>query len=300
MTQDVREKPYLNEEDVLALKFIRCPALYTYRRHYRQGLRSHIMEVLNPEDTQRESKGTIMDGLRCYPRAIPSKMLRIFRMKFETLNAAMDEVSRVRTIAAYLAPDHMAKSEEFLVTYENHGGQSVLLCGLQEYVQGEILDPWGFLDEGHLVSLRRNMGSQGAEGTTFSTDQWVIRVREKARAFIERLKRIILEAHHIPDLAGAGNLMLTLSGEIKLVDINNVSRVYFDSVVRVDDRGYPVCDKSIEALSLLEQKLLQKTPSSQDPIYKIFIDPGRMEDVKAKEEAFNLATGPAQSYSGTS
>lgn len=300
MTTDIREKPSIYEDDVLALNFIRRPAVYTYRRHYRQGLRSHIMEVLNPKDTQRESKGTIIDGLRFYPRAIPSKMLRIFRMRFETLKAATDEVSRVRTIAVYLAPDHMAMSEEFLVTYENHGKRSILLCGLQEYVQGEILDPWGFLNEDHLVSLGRNMGGQRAEGSAWSPDQWIVRVREKAKTFVERLKQIILEAHHVPDLAGVGNLILTASGKIKLVDINNVSRVHFDSLVRVDDRGYPVTDKSIEALSLLEQKLLQTTPRGDDPIYKIFLNPKRMEDVKAKEEAFNLATGSAPSYSGTS
>jgi len=48
MIEDVRDKPSLSEADVLALNFIRRPARYVFRRHYRVGLRSHIMEVLRP------------------------------------------------------------------------------------------------------------------------------------------------------------------------------------------------------------------------------------------------------------
>jgi hypothetical protein len=87
MTQDIRDQPYLNEEDFLALNFVKHPGGYTFRRHYRQGLRSHIMEVLHPEDIKNETKGIIIRGLRSYPRAVPLKMFRIFRTKFETLRA---------------------------------------------------------------------------------------------------------------------------------------------------------------------------------------------------------------------
>jgi hypothetical protein len=100
---------------------------------------------------------------------------------------------------------------------------------------------------------------------------------------------MIMEAEHVPDLAGVGNLILTRSGAIKLVDINNISRVTFDPKIRVDDRGYPVGDKSIEALCLLEKKLLGKPINKGDPIYKTFLDPERMKDVKAAEEAFYLS-----------
>ena len=69
MPEDIREKPFLNHEDVLGFNFIRVPGIYLYRRHYCQGLRSHIMEVLDPEDVEDETKGIMIDGLRSYPRA---------------------------------------------------------------------------------------------------------------------------------------------------------------------------------------------------------------------------------------
>ena len=81
MHKDVRDIPYLNEEDVLRLNFIRDSGAYLYRRHYRQGLRSHILELLSPEDVENEKNGVIIDGAKWYPRAEPLKMLRIFRTK---------------------------------------------------------------------------------------------------------------------------------------------------------------------------------------------------------------------------
>ncbi|MDL1960036.1 MAG: hypothetical protein LWW99_11905, partial [Deltaproteobacteria bacterium] len=99
---------------------------------------------------------------------------------------------------------------------------------------------------------------------------------------------------------GAGNLILTRSGNIKLVDINNVSRVSFDSIISLDDRGYPICDKSIEALSLIEQKLLGRFLLRTDPIYDTFLDPERVKEVRALDEEFQLSMAPAMSWQGSS
>jgi len=104
----------------------------------------------------------------------------------------------------------------------------------------------------------------------------------------------------VPDLAGVGNLLLTRSGDIKLVDINNISNLSFDAIINLDDRNYPVCDKSIQALSLLEQKLLDRSSHRDNLIYKTFLDPKRMEEVQAIEEEFHLSMKPAMSYSETS
>ena len=82
MQEDVRDKPFLTQEDVLALNFIKDPAIYFYRRHYRAGLRSHIMEILTPESVESEKNGVIIDGSKWFPRAEPIKMLRIFRTRF--------------------------------------------------------------------------------------------------------------------------------------------------------------------------------------------------------------------------
>ena len=71
------------------------------------------------------------------------------------------------------------------------------------------------------------------------------------------------------------------------MDINNVSSLSFDRTIPIDDRGYPVCDKSIEALSLLERKLTNRSLDKRDIIYKTFLDPERMKDVKKIEKRFH-------------
>ena len=289
MHKDVRDIPYLNEEDVLRLNFIRAPGGYLYRRHYRQGLRSHILEVLSPEDVKNEKSGVIIDGAKWYPRAEPLKMLRIFRTRFQDLQEAKEEVERVKMIESYLGPENFARSDEFLVDYELNGKREILLCGLQEYVKGAILDPWDRLDDGHLISILRRISFETFEDAEEIGREWKSEVRLKAKEFITKIKKMILEVGHVPDLAGIGNLLLTREGDIKLVDINNISRASFDSQVRIDDRGYPVCDKSIESLSLLEQGLLKKSPPEDDAIYKTYLEPGRMEEVKALEKEFLLA-----------
>jgi hypothetical protein len=71
------------------------------------------------------------------------------------------------------------------------------------------------------------------------------------------------------------------------VDINNICEVSFDSHILLDDRGYPVCDKSIEALSMLELKVAGRTIDRNEPIYKVFLDPGRRNEVKRQEKLFH-------------
>jgi hypothetical protein len=300
MPGDIRDKPYLIHKDILGLNFIKGPGIYLYRRHYRSGLRSHIMQVLNPEDVEKEKKGIIIDGFRWYPRAEPLKMLRIFRKRFNTLEDTEEELKRVRIIQTYLAPDYLAMPGEFLVDYSRHGKGEVLLCGLQEYVQGQILDPWGLLNRDHLASLRYDMGFDNTEDSVRTSDQWIRSVRERADNFIKKLKKMIAETGYVPDLAGAGNLILTRSGNIKLVDINNVSRVLFDPVINLDDKGYPVCDKSIEALFLIEQKLLGRSSLRTEPIYDTFLDPERMKEVRALDEEFQISKAAPISWPGSS
>lgn len=289
MQEDIRDMPYLSQEDVLKLNFIKEPGTYVFRRHYRMGLRSHIMEVLSPEDVANEKSGVIIDGAKWYPRAEPLRMLRIFRTRFKNLKEAEEEIERVKIIESYLGPDNFAKSDEFLVDYYRNGKRELLLCGLQEYVKGAILDPWDRLDDSHLISILRRISFETFEDAERIGDRWTSKVRTKAEIFIEKNKRMILEANHIPDLAGVGNLLLTRDGDIKLVDINNISKVTFDSIIKLDDRGYPVCDKSIESLSLLEQGLLNRPLPEDDLVYKTYLEPNRMEKVNALEKEFHLA-----------
>jgi len=300
MIDDIRDNPYIDHKDVLGLNFIRDPGTYDYRRHYRQGMRSHIMEVLDPKDVENETKGIVINGLKLYPRAQPLNMLRIFRTKFNALKNAEEELRRVKTIETYLAPDNLARSNEFLVDYIRQGKRELLLCGLQEYVKGEVLEPWSHLDKDHLVSLLYDMGFEKVEDPVMITDRWIHSMREKAENFIGKLKQMIMETNLVPDLAGVGNLLLTRSGDIKLVDINNISRVSFDPIIHLDDRGYPVCDKSIEALSLLEQKLLGRPLHRNDIIYKTFLDSIRMKEVQAIDKEFHRSMEPEMSSSESS
>jgi hypothetical protein len=287
MSKDIREKSRLVSNDILGLNFVKSPGIYSFRKHYRMGLRSHIMEVLNPSDLERENRGITVDGLKWFPKAKPLKMLRIFRTRFHNLDDALEELKRVKIVEKYLAPEHMARSEEFLVTYMRQGTHHLLLCGLQEYVEGEILDPWSPIDDGHLVALLGRMDFKRSGNAEGVERQWVARVRKKAKKFIQNIRKMIVNEAHIPDLAGVGNLLLTRTGDIKLVDINNISRVSFDPVINLDDRGYPVCDKSVEALSLLDRKLLSSIIGNGDEIYGLFLDPKRMKDVKAMAMEFH-------------
>lgn len=292
MQEDVRDKTSLSQEDVLRLNFIRDSGAFIFRRHYRQGLRSHILEVLSHQDVENEKNGVIIDGSKWYPRAEPAKMLRIFRTRFSNLKEAEEEIKRVKMIESYLAPDNFAKSDEFLVDYNRNGKRELLLCGLQEFIKGAILDPWDHLDDSHLISIFRRISFETFEDAESMGDQWIEQVRNKAGTFIGKIKQMILRAGHVPDLAGIGNLLLTHDGDIKLVDINNISETSFDSNIRLDDRNYPVCDKSIEALSLLEQGLLDRALKEDDPIYKTYLDPKRMGEVKVMEKEFLLSLEP--------
>ncbi len=287
MTEDVREKASLNHETVVSLNFVRDSDIYVFRRHYRQGLRSHIMEVLKSMDVARERRGIEIDGVKWFPRAKPTRMLRIFRTKFKRLEEAIEEIGTVKIIEKYLGPNHIAASNEFLVDYMVRGKRDFLLCGLQEYVEGEVLDPWGSITRAHLARLLARMNKGSGDRSETSAERWIQRVRIGAERFIENVKRMILEAGYIPDLAGVGNILLTPAGDIKLVDINNVSKVSFESRIEVDDKGYPVCDTSIKALSLLEQKVLDRSIDIKEAIYRTFLDVQRMKEVKFLQDQFD-------------
>ena len=289
MKEDVREKASLNHEEVVGLNFVREPGAYFFRRHYKQGLRSHVMEVLRRDDVERERVGVVIKGIRWFPKARPIKMLRIFRTRFKGLDEALEEVERVKTMEKYLAPDHVAMSDEFLVDYIMEGKRDFILCGLQQAVEGEILDPWSPITKEHLAELFSRMHRDVTETPDMCTERLIKRARKRVHEFIKGVKKMVLEAKHVPDLAGVGNLILTPEGEVKLVDINNISSVSSGTSIPIDDKGYPVCDKSIQALALLEQKILVKPINKEDAVYKTFLETQRMRDVKVLEDKFHFS-----------
>jgi len=286
MPEDIRDKPSIGHEDVVALNFIASRTPYVFRKHFRQGLRSHIMEILDPLDLQAERAGTLIDGVRWFPKAKPRRMLRIFRSRLPTLAKALNEIQRVKTVERFLAPDCMATSVECILDYRIADRWELVLCGFQEYVPGVILDPWAILGETDLLpSLHDEL--QGREEETGPDGKaWIDTVRKKGRTFVDRVKRMVAEAGTIPDLAGAGNLIVTAAGEIRLVDINNISPVACDGSISLDEKGYPVGDKSIEALFLIQEKVAGRPIDRQEGLFKHFFDPVRRKEVKAREALF--------------
>ncbi len=286
MAEDIRDKAFVTHDDVVGLNFISDHCTFIFRRHHRQGLRSHILEVLRRTDVVQERTGIVVDGLRWFPKAEPVRVFRLFRTRLKTLDNALHEIRRVKLVERYLAPRFLAKSSEFIVDYAGPSGREPLLCGFQPYVKGEIVDPWSILGLEALTGSLFDALQTAMDDPAGSRAQWTVMARNKAAEFIDRVREMILRTGYVPDLAGIGNLVITTSGDIKLVDINNISKVSFDSKVLLDDRGYPVGDKSIEALYLLEEKLAGRAVSEKDPIYRSFLDPVRNMAVREHEARF--------------
>jgi hypothetical protein len=286
MMEDIRDKKFVTHDDVVALNFIKTGSPYVFRRHHRQGLRSHILEVLHRRDVDCERTGTVIDGIRWFPRAEPVRVFRIFRTRLRTLESALREIRRVKIVERFLAPTFLAKSNEFIVDYDGPAGREPLLCGFQAYEKGQIVDPWSLLDLRTFADSLFEGLQTSIHDPAMTRVHWTTMARHKAAAFIDRVREMILQTGYVPDLAGIGNLVITPAGDIKLVDINNISRVCFDSEVLLDDRGYPVGDKSIEALYQLEKKLAGRAVSQEDPIYKAFFDPQRKIAVRVHETQF--------------
>ncbi len=287
MSEDIRNKTTICHSDVIALNFVASSPSYVFRRHYRQGLRSHIMEVLHPADVATENTGTLIDGVQQFPRAVPSNMFRIFRTRLETFEEAWAEIERVKIVIKHLAPDFMAHSSECIVEYHGPQGPELMLCGFQEYIEGDIINPWTFLDAANLLPTIYNSMSDRGVLMTLCRDEWVADARKKGSQLIDRFKHMITHSGHIPDLAGVGNLIITPNGEVCLVDINNISPVNDDSTILLDGKGYPVCDKSIEALSLIEEKIVDRPIDPEEKLYKRFLSSQRKHLVQEKVESFS-------------
>ena len=286
MIEDIRDKIHISHKDITGLNFIRQSVRYYFRKYYKQGLRSHIIEVIDPDDLQKQYNGESRNGLMFYPWAKPLKMLRIFRTRFESLESALEETRRLKIIEKYIPAGFYAKSTEFIVDYIQDEKKDFILCGLQDYVEGETLNPWELEDIEQVADIFIKRGlTCGFSPKTVKKDL-TFRLKKNAEIFIQSVKTMIIKAGIVPDFAGVENILCTCSGDIQLVDINNISTVSFGSEIGLDEKGYPVCDKSIEALSLLEQKLLGRPIDKSEKIYKIFLAPGRMKKVQYLEEKF--------------
>ena len=287
MEIDIRDQSYIRHDDIIGLNFIKNPGCYVYRKYHKQGLRSQIMEVLDPDDVARQTKGETINGILYFPWAKPLKILRIFRTKFDSVDHTFEEIKKLKIVETYLPPDSYAKSHEFIVDYIRNGQRNFILCGLQDYVEGEALNPWEITDKKNIAGLLIRMGAEANQSSVADITPYVQKVEKNVDHFIQCVKKMILKARYVPDFAGLENLILTPAGNIKLVDINNISKVSFEASIPLDDKGYPVSDKSIEAISMLEQKLLDRPLDKTEPIYRTFLDPERMKEVKKLEEAFH-------------
>jgi hypothetical protein len=284
---DIRDRNVLSGDEVLGLNFIKGSGPYIFRRYYRSGLRSLIFEVLSAGDVEKETQGEIMDGIRVFPRARPKKMFRILRNRFASKEEVLKEIQKYRVLLNHLGPDLIAASEEFMVDYTLRGKREIVLCGLQEYVQGEILDPWRLSIKEPLKDMFTSLS-----GTLMKYPEWLKKVRENIGLFVERTRQMIHASGYIPDLAGIGNLIVIKDAGFKLVDINNIVPLKPDKTILIDDKGYPSCDVSVEVLSILERDVLQTPLLPDDPLYRHFLDPERKKEVRRLETLFYARLTP--------
>jgi hypothetical protein len=285
--KDIRDRETITPLEVSRLNFIRDPAgAFLFRPHLRRGLRSHLMEVLRTSDVKRETRGVLEGGIRRFPRAAPVKMLRLFRRRFAGLDAALEEIRRFKGIRRMLSSRHLGISNEFLVDYRSKGRYDIMLCGLQEFVSGVELDPWHpdplrlLSDQYDILAQRERFAGQPDRET------WLAHTRDSIDDFAVRIKKLVQEEGLIPDLAGVRNLLVTRLGEVKLVDINNISKAPAGPEIRLDDLGYPVGDKSVEVVGRLEIHCLGRT-IAPDGFYRTFFDADRRQQVAAQARAFN-------------
>ncbi|MFW6450605.1 MAG: hypothetical protein ACOCZ6_06150 [Nanoarchaeota archaeon] len=243
---DIREKLDLTHEDITSLDFISSNPPYIFRKHYNQGLRSHIMQVIRPEEYKRESSGELINGQMDYSIARPSYMLRIFKSKV-TKDEALNEIQKLKIMREYLK-ESMAHSNEFIAAYNSEP----ILCGLQEYIQGDTIDPWFCVPASYDNNFSNEMNK-----------------------FIDRVKKTIHNTGYVPDLAGNGNLVYSKRGVV-LTDMNNINRIDYSQNIFFDDKGFPIIDISIEALSNLERAV---NGSAEDKLYDHFLEPQRREQV---------------------
>lgn len=285
MNSDVHTPGILTGEEAMTLNFISDSSSYHLRRYFRQGLRSHIFEVLDANDVLKETQGEILGGTRWFPRAVPKWMLRILRTRFSHLDQVLDEVNKYTMILKFLGPELIAVSQEFIVEYRGSASSEILLCGLQEYVKGQMLDPWNLQGESPLAPFVP-APSPGKS----SEKKWVKKLLGSIELFVGQTKKMILDEGYIPDLAGNGNLLVTARGDLKLVDINNIIKVHYNDMIFLDDKKYPACDKSVEVLALLEQEILKNKNFMDEKLYRHFFIPERRGRVRQLEEKFYKLT----------
>ncbi|MEE4608456.1 MAG: hypothetical protein V2L15_06180 [Desulfobacteraceae bacterium] len=281
---DIRDCDRIQHADILALNFIRGDAPCVFRRHFRTGLRSRIIEVLDADAAARETRGVMVDGVRCFPRARPVKMLRIFRTRFVDLAQGLHETRRLKRIERWLAPEFLAASEEFYVDYRWGGRRQILLCGLQDYIHGVALDPWQAAGPGYLERLHRQLVEE--TGTRMGVTPFKERLRENLNGFVSAVRNLMEQEQILPDLAGVRNLVVDADGRLRLVDINNIQDLDFGDAVVLDDKGYPVLDKSLDALDLLLFHFLGRRDLRRDEVLGRFFTPDRRVRVEAAARRF--------------
>jgi hypothetical protein len=284
---DIRDQAHLSGSEVKKLNFIKDSKGLVFRKYYRSGLRSHIFEVLLEKDVIGETQGRLIDGIRMFPRARPIKMFRILRTKFDSKEAVFLEIERYNSLLKFIGSDLIALSEEFMADYRGEGENRIVLCGLQEYVEGQVLDPWRLFGDNSLMDFFRSMPKSISDEGDQHIESVVQKAEKNVASFVKRIRRMIDRTGYIPDLAGIGNLILTPQGGFKLVDINNIVEIRHSDKIALDDKGYPSCDVSIEVLYILEKDILQRDIFiNKDPLYRFFLSPERKKAVKVIENKF--------------
>lgn len=278
--KDIRDIQHATSDEVNDLNFLNLTDQYVLRRHTYQGLRSHVFQILKTDDVRKENEGVIRKGVKNYPKAAPVKILRIMRTKFNNLAAVTVEIKKYKLIERYFDAESYAKSQEIIVDYNHNGKNKVMLIGIQDYVEGFRLNPWSAYIGFQIVDFLKISGIK-------NIDETMAQILKNMANFVHLLKRFILKTRHIPDLAGIGNIMLKRSGNIVLVDINNISEVSFSDPIYVDNFGYPIVDRSIEAIFCLDKFCTPNEYDKNNFLYRKFLSDSRRKKVDAIEKEFD-------------
>ncbi len=223
---------------------------YHYQRHYLQGMRSHVIEVIPQQRWDDYTNGVVIDELRQWPKPVPVAMLRILKEEFAHIDDALAEARKTNLLQQHM-DGYVAKSLEFIAGTQN----DFYLCGSQKYIKGEIFGPWG------AINLKIDS--------------------EKTRGFVTTVKNMVIKTGYIPDLVGNGNIIVSENGSLTLVDINNIQKVGINHQIKLDNKLYPIVDLSIEALFRIEQMIGSVDDWS---LYNHYRDPVRINEVTAIEK----------------
>ena len=155
------------------------------------------------------------------------------------------------------------------------------------------LDPWQADHPGYAEDLWRRLLAETSGAVDTPPAEFYRLLNVQVSRFVRQVRAMMDRDGLIPDLAGVRNLLVTHGPRVLLVDINNIHPVVFDAQVPLDDKGYPVLDRSIDALERLGRVFLGRSMLSVETDYRLFFSRERQSRVRELEARFRTMSESA-------